>query len=297
MLVSPPSSHRPEPPHRLLPGGLTGGALGGVLNGLVAPLSSIGCWSIRSCWWRSPLLMGPGPRETVRAGRSAPRQPARGPSAIQSTRRGPTLLGVLVWSAGRRGAGMTVASRGSARGRCSAGGCRRGAPRAGSSPSCVLLRRPDRGQHPRLARSEPDLLRQLPGRPGRCRLARARHHHHGTHSLDGSRDRRIPTTYYSRQGPLGDVFGSVAGPRRGGRRPRGGTVAAYGAPGAHVHVLRDRPGGRAHRRDLFTYLTDSEAMIRTVVGDGRLGLEADDDGTTTWWCSMRSAPTRFRSTC
>lgn len=97
---------------------------------------------------------------------------------------------------------------------------------------------------------------------------------HGTQFLDArSGD---PTSYYTRSGPLGDVFGlrrfqDVAVVGLGA-----GTMAAYGEPGqsmtfdeidqADVDIARDP--------HLFTYLADSRADVHVIVGDGRIGLEA-----------------------
>jgi SAM-dependent methyltransferase len=93
---------------------------------------------------------------------------------------------------------------------------------------------------------------------------------HGLQYLDERRE--IPTTYYARSGPLGDVF-TMPDLRDIGVVGLGvGTVAAYGQQGQRfsfyeideeiVEVARDPA--------LFTYLRDTEADVRTVVGDGRL---------------------------
>jgi hypothetical protein len=95
---------------------------------------------------------------------------------------------------------------------------------------------------------------------------------HGLQFTDSRRD--VPTAYYAPTGPLGDVF-SLPGLQDIGVVGLGvGTVAAYGEAGQSftffeidreiVEVARDP--------DLFTYLQDSQARIRTVVGDGRLRL-------------------------
>lgn len=95
---------------------------------------------------------------------------------------------------------------------------------------------------------------------------------HGTQFSDDAR-RRTPTTYYSRGGPLGDVLaqdrGHVAAVGLGT-----GTVAAYGRQGQEMTFFEIDPEVVRIARDetLFSYLEDSAASIRTVVGDGRLGL-------------------------
>ena len=104
---------------------------------------------------------------------------------------------------------------------------------------------------------------------------------HGTQYLDQrSHD---PTTYYSRSGPLGDVMGlrrfrDVAVVGLGA-----GTLAAYGEPGQSMTFFEINPAVVDVARDphLFTYLRDSRADVHVVVGDGRLGLEAEPARRTT----------------
>jgi spermidine synthase len=95
---------------------------------------------------------------------------------------------------------------------------------------------------------------------------------HGTQFRDRAR-RDIPTTYYSSTGPLGDVFTSerenVAVVGLGT-----GTVAAYGRQGQTLTFFEIDPEIVRIARDpgLFSYIEDSDATVKTVVGDGRLGL-------------------------
>jgi spermidine synthase len=97
---------------------------------------------------------------------------------------------------------------------------------------------------------------------------------HGTQFLDArSAD---PTSYYTRSGPLGDVFGlrrfqDVAIVGLGA-----GTMAAYGEPGQSMTFdeIDQADVDIASDPHLFTYLADSKADIRVVVGDGRIGLAA-----------------------
>ncbi|HEU0013225.1 MAG TPA: fused MFS/spermidine synthase [Longimicrobium sp.] len=100
---------------------------------------------------------------------------------------------------------------------------------------------------------------------------------HGAQSLDPAR-RREPLTYYLRRGPLGQTFAAL-------RRPPGqrrvavvglgtGTTAAYGAPGDEWTFYEIDPGIERTARDprYFTYLADSQARTRVVLGDARLSL-------------------------
>ncbi len=102
---------------------------------------------------------------------------------------------------------------------------------------------------------------------------------HGRQYRDADR-RDVPTTYYSRQGPLGDAFAlrdfdSVAAVGLGT-----GTVAAYGRQGQQMTFYEiDAEVVRiATDPALFSYVGDSAADVTMTVGDGRLKLaeEADD---------------------
>lgn len=93
--------------------------------------------------------------------------------------------------------------------------------------------------------------------------------------------RREPTTYYSRKGPLGDIFtardySTVTAVGLGT-----GTLAAYGEPGMAMHFIEIDPEvvRIAEDPDYFTYLSDSEAEVTVEVGDGRLAVEALPDGS------------------
>lgn len=96
---------------------------------------------------------------------------------------------------------------------------------------------------------------------------------HGLQYLDEER-REVPTTYYAPTGPLGDVF-ELPDRRDVGVVGLGvGTIAAYGAPGQSMTFFEidSEVVEMASDPELFTYLSDSEAELRTVVGDGRLRL-------------------------
>lgn len=93
---------------------------------------------------------------------------------------------------------------------------------------------------------------------------------HGLQFLDERRE--LPTTYYAPTGPLGDVLTRPSSSDVAVVGLGVGTVAAYGEPGQSYtffeidHEVIDI----ARDPSLFTYLRDSSADIRTVVGDGRL---------------------------
>jgi hypothetical protein len=106
---------------------------------------------------------------------------------------------------------------------------------------------------------------------------------HGTQFLDPAR-RKVPTTYYSPKGPLGDVFAAAneQGLRSVGTVGLGtGTLAAYGRPGQHFSFFELDPGvvRIAQNPAYFSYLRDSRATITTVTGDGRLSLSRQRPGS------------------
>lgn len=105
---------------------------------------------------------------------------------------------------------------------------------------------------------------------------------HGAQSLEGWR-RREPLTYYLMHGPLGKVFAATAD-RAGSRRVAvvglgTGTTAAYAQPGEDWTFYEIDPGIERIARDTsyFTYLHDSPARTRVVLGDARLSLARETD--------------------
>jgi hypothetical protein len=106
---------------------------------------------------------------------------------------------------------------------------------------------------------------------------------HGT-TVHGTqfRDERStePTTYYSRGGPLGDVFDARPFEEVGAIGLGAGAIAAYGQPGMNLTYYEIDPEVVRIARDpgLFSYLSDSAADIDVVVGDGRLGVAREPKG-------------------
>ena len=101
---------------------------------------------------------------------------------------------------------------------------------------------------------------------------------HGIQFSDPER-REVPTAYYHRSGPIGQVFAA-----RDGQLERVavvglgvGTLASYGQPGEEMTFYEIDPAivSLARDPDLFTYIADSDASVETIVADGRLGLAAD----------------------
>jgi len=103
---------------------------------------------------------------------------------------------------------------------------------------------------------------------------------HGTtlHGLESFAPGRldVPLSYYSHQGPIGQVFGKL-GDRINSVGAIGlgaGTIASYGRPGsAFTFYEIDGAVARiASNPRYFTFLHDSKAHIRIVIGDGRLKI-------------------------
>jgi spermidine synthase len=100
---------------------------------------------------------------------------------------------------------------------------------------------------------------------------------HGAQSLDPGR-RNDPSTYYLRSGPLGWIFNGtplLADHRRVAVVGLGtGTAAAYAGEGEAWTFYEIDPGIERIARDrrYFTYLSDSPAQIRVVLGDARLSM-------------------------
>ncbi|MEE9613640.1 MAG: fused MFS/spermidine synthase [Thermodesulfobacteriota bacterium] len=106
---------------------------------------------------------------------------------------------------------------------------------------------------------------------------------HGVQSTDPAR-RLEPLAYYTREGPIGDVFGALStrpGPLRVAVIGLGsGVMAGYARPGDQWTFYEVDPVVERIARDTryFTFLEDSPAEVDVVLGDGRLSLESAPDG-------------------
>ena len=97
---------------------------------------------------------------------------------------------------------------------------------------------------------------------------------HGAQSLDPDLAHR-PTTYYSPDGPVGDVMATRDGSGRiGGIGLGTGAIAAYASAGQPVTFFEIDPAVVRIAEDdrLFTFLSGSRGDVDVVVGDGRLSL-------------------------
>jgi len=100
---------------------------------------------------------------------------------------------------------------------------------------------------------------------------------HGRQFKDPQR-RDTPLTYYSRSGPIGRVFEYLnkhAPPKDVALVGLGvGTLASYGLPGERMTYYEIDPvvDHIAHDARFFTYLRDTKADLKVVLGDARLTL-------------------------
>ncbi|HJT34465.1 MAG TPA: fused MFS/spermidine synthase [Pirellulales bacterium] len=96
--------------------------------------------------------------------------------------------------------------------------------------------------------------------------------------------RDVPLIYYHPDSPIGQVFHAWSG--RTARQPVAvvglgvGSLAAYGEPGQRFTFFEIDPAVEQFARDAnyFTYLADSRADCRVVLGDARLSLDREPDG-------------------
>lgn len=107
---------------------------------------------------------------------------------------------------------------------------------------------------------------------------------HGAQCLDKDR-RREPLTYYHRQGPIGQVFHVFSGQTTKQRVAAVGlgvgTLACYGESGQQWSFYEIDPAVERIARDkrYFTYLSDSDAEVKVVLGDARRSLAHESDGS------------------
>jgi spermidine synthase len=106
---------------------------------------------------------------------------------------------------------------------------------------------------------------------------------HGMQSYRGGHPSDEPISYYMRSGPVGQLFDGLqqSAPFRqvGVIGLGGGALAAYGRDGQTFTYYEIDPAVIRVASDprYFTYLRDSRATVRTVVGDGRLELAKAPD--------------------
>jgi hypothetical protein len=99
--------------------------------------------------------------------------------------------------------------------------------------------------------------------------------------------RRMPLFYFSRSGPIGQVFEEFQGPKSKQKVAIAGlgigSLACYAEPEQEFTFFEIDPAVERIARDdrYFTFLSDAEARgakIRTELGDARLSLQQEPDG-------------------
>jgi hypothetical protein len=106
---------------------------------------------------------------------------------------------------------------------------------------------------------------------------------HGAQSLDPAQ-RREPLTYFTRKGPLGQIFSAFADRSANWRIGivglGAGIVACYGLPGQELVFYEIDPAVERAARDprFFTFLADCPAKEKVVLGDARLSLQQEPPG-------------------
>mgnify|MGYP003663632667 CR=1 FL=1 len=101
---------------------------------------------------------------------------------------------------------------------------------------------------------------------------------HGHQFRDAER-RKLPTSYYGYESGCGLVLKQHMPdkPMRVGLIGLGtGTLAAYSRPGDYYRMYEINPTVVDMAREFFTYLTEAEGALETVIADGRIALEREE---------------------
>jgi hypothetical protein len=103
---------------------------------------------------------------------------------------------------------------------------------------------------------------------------------HGTQFVDTDLA-QTPTTYYVTDGPFGDVMSTVEPADLAVVGLGAGAIAAYGTEVPRIRFFEIDAAVARVARDprWFTYLSDSDAAVDVVVGDGRLAMEQEPAGS------------------
>ncbi len=104
---------------------------------------------------------------------------------------------------------------------------------------------------------------------------------HGAQARGSEAARRVPLLYFYPTGPMGQTFKSLEHDER--KRPvavvglGAGTLACYGRRGQEFTFFEIDPAVERVARKYFTYLDDSEARCRVILGDARLSMAHEPD--------------------
>jgi spermidine synthase len=101
---------------------------------------------------------------------------------------------------------------------------------------------------------------------------------HG-HQFRDAEKRKLPTSYYGYESGCGLALKQHLPdkPKRVGLIGLGaGTLAIYSRPGDYYRIYEINPTVVDMAREFFTYLTDAEGQLETVIADGRIALEREE---------------------
>ncbi len=134
------------------------------------------------------------------------------------------------------------------------------------------------------ARSFFGVTRIVESRDGRLRQLVHGNTLHGLQNQEAAL-RGTPMTYYHPTGPIGEVFDKLEPRLRGARIGLVGlgvgSLAAYGQPGQELRFFEIDPLVERIARNprFFSFLRDSKADVRVVIGDARLMLDKEPDAS------------------
>ncbi len=97
---------------------------------------------------------------------------------------------------------------------------------------------------------------------------------HGEQFLAADR-KSEPTTYYGPTSGIGRAIANTKGKRIGLIGLGAGTLAVYGKPGDYYRFYEINPQVIELAESEFSFMSDSEALVETVLGDARLSLERE----------------------
>ena len=110
-------------------------------------------------------------------------------------------------------------------------------------------------------------------------------HGNTTHGMQDTLNPDEPLTYYTRSGPVGEIFKAYSGPYRKDRIALVGlgvgSCATYGEPGQKVTYYEIDPivVSVARNPAYFTFLLRAKSDLNIVLGDARLTLAKEFDGS------------------
>jgi hypothetical protein len=110
--------------------------------------------------------------------------------------------------------------------------------------------------------------------PGTARILLSGQIYHGIQFTNADAA-KLPTTYYSEEGGLGLAFRELPSTTNryiGAVGLGAGTLAAYARPGDRVRFYELNPDVLRVAETYFTFLTNCQAQVDVILGDGRLSL-------------------------